>query len=159
MLLKILAAFIFISAIAFTLLVGRPQGEEVPWYGDTKNCGDNFVLKYDKALNTFKCKAGVAPGSVMIMIAGTCGSGYSEVPGLAGRMLIGTVAANGDVGTTGGFDSVTPEGTNNGCTTVRVTKNSGGDAIVCSPQFAPTFTGTTFDNRSAYMKVIFCRKD
>jgi hypothetical protein len=43
--------------------------------------------------------------------------------------------ANSDVGTTGGADAITPAGT----------------------VAAPTFTGTAFDNRPSFVRVIFSR--
>lgn len=50
-------------------------------------------------------------GLVTLVVTGTCPAGWTEVSALNGRMLRGTVAANGDVGTTGGADSLTPAGT------------------------------------------------
>lgn len=51
---------------------------------------------------------GVAAGAIVFIDSGTCPAGYSEVSALNGRMARGTVAANGNVGGTGGSDSVTP---------------------------------------------------
>lgn len=59
-------------------------------------------------------------GLIVFLASGTCPAGYTEVSGLDGRMPLGTVAANANVGTTGGSDTLTPAGTNS----------------------APTFTGT-----------------
>jgi hypothetical protein len=56
--------------------------------------------------------AGVPTGAIIFVASGTCPSGYSEVAGLDGRMVRGTVAANGNVGGTGGSDTITPAGTN-----------------------------------------------
>lgn len=50
----------------------------------------------------------VSTGSIVMIISGTCGVGFTEVSSLSGRTLVGTVAANGDVGTTGGSDTITP---------------------------------------------------
>jgi hypothetical protein len=52
-----------------------------------------------------------APGTanvVKIITAGTCGAGWAELTAVNGRDLIGTLAANGDAGTTGGSDTITP---------------------------------------------------
>lgn len=51
---------------------------------------------------------GVPAGAIVFVSSGTCPSGYTEVAGLNGKMVRGTVAANSDVGGTGGSDSVTP---------------------------------------------------
>jgi hypothetical protein len=50
----------------------------------------------------------VPAGMISFVNTGTCPSGWTEVSGLNGKMLRGTVAANMDVGGTGGSDSVTP---------------------------------------------------
>lgn len=51
-------------------------------------------------------------GFVFMVASGGCPAGSTEVSALSGKMLYGTVAANGDVGTTGGSNSITPTGTN-----------------------------------------------
>lgn len=51
---------------------------------------------------------GLPSGAIILIISGTCPSGYAEETNLNGRTLIGTLAANADVGTTGGADTVTP---------------------------------------------------
>jgi hypothetical protein len=51
---------------------------------------------------------GVPAGLITFVITGACPSGWSEVTALAGKTLVGTLAANVDVGTTGGNDSITP---------------------------------------------------
>jgi hypothetical protein len=50
----------------------------------------------------------VPAGSIVFISSGTCSAGWAEASELSGKTVIGTVAANGDVGTTGGADSVTP---------------------------------------------------
>ena len=50
----------------------------------------------------------VFPGGIVFIDTGTCPAGWTEVSGLNGRTVMGTVAANGNVGGTGGSDSVTP---------------------------------------------------
>lgn len=84
-----------------------------------------YLLKSDD-FKVYKCVSGsytvvddlpttlssiVAPipsGMIAMIVTGTCPSGYSENTSLNGKMLRGTVVANGDVGLTGGNDSVTP---------------------------------------------------
>ena len=51
--------------------------------------------------------AGMASG-VIVMTLSACPAGYSEATALNGVMLRGTIAANGDVGQTGGTDTITP---------------------------------------------------
>ena len=46
-------------------------------------------------------------GAVVMILAGTCPSGYEEATELNGKTLVGTLAANKDVGTTGGSDTIT----------------------------------------------------
>lgn len=41
------------------------------------------------------------PGAVVMILAGTCGQGWEEVD-LNNKMLVGTLAANGDIGTSPG---------------------------------------------------------
>jgi hypothetical protein len=52
----------------------------------------------------------VPTGFVGMVLSGTCPSGFAEVSALNGVLVRGTVAANGNVGTTGGSDSYTPQG-------------------------------------------------
>ena len=52
--------------------------------------------------------ASVPAGSILFIVSGSCPAGYTEEAALNGRTIIGTLAANSDIGTTGGADSVTP---------------------------------------------------
>src|SRR5206468_12277354 len=49
----------------------------------------------------------VPSGSIIMMVSGTCPGGYAEAIELNGVTVIGTLAANNDVGTTGGNDNIT----------------------------------------------------
>ena len=52
------------------------------------------------------------PAGIIVMVtSGTCPAGFGEVTALNGKFLQGTLAANGDVGGTGGNATVTPTGT------------------------------------------------
>lgn len=64
----------------------------------------------------------VPAGSILLIKSGTCPTGYTEDADFNGRTVIGTLAANSNVGTTGGTDLITPAGANS----------------------APTFTGTAW---------------
>lgn len=155
--------------------------------------------------------ASLPAGAIVLIVAGTCPSGFAEETALNGKTLLGTLAAGGDVGTTGGSDTLTPSGTVSSISAVinhthavsvtdpghthvqqRHATTTGSltgvtaapDASSSAPQAAgpatasgatgitastqnpagavssitPTFTGTPADNRSAFVKVIFCRK-
>ena len=51
-------------------------------------------------------------GGIIFVDTGTCPAGFDEVSSLSTKVLRGTVAANGDVGGTGGSDTYVPAGTN-----------------------------------------------
>lgn len=55
--------------------------------------------------------AAVPSGLIMLSLS-ACPSGYTEVTALSGKFALGTLAAAGDVGGTGGSTSYTPAGTN-----------------------------------------------
>lgn len=165
-------------------------------------------LYFCTAPNTWQATAFVAPGQITLILSGTCPLGFSEVTALDGKTVIGTLAAHGDVGTTGGSDSITPAGTVSTPTISGTTSavSAGTPAGTVSPitatalaadlvltgatfkvadnahthpaptftgsalathshtqgtlaNSAPTFAGSSFDNRSAFVKVIFCSKD
>lgn len=50
------------------------------------------------------------PAGLIVISTSICATGYSEVTGLEGVTLVGTLAANGDVGTGGGNNNITPTG-------------------------------------------------
>lgn len=52
--------------------------------------------------------ASVPSGLTAMVVSGSCPSGYVEVSGLDAAMPLGTLAAHGDIGTTGGANNVTP---------------------------------------------------
>ena len=80
-------------------------------------------------------------GAVVMILAGTCPTGYEEATELAGKTLVGTVAANKDVGTTGGADDITPAGTNSAPT---FTGNAWSAPAITWPAGVPTFAGDAF---------------
>ena len=53
----------------------------------------------------------IQPGQIILLTSGTCAAGWTEVSALNGVFLQGTIAANGDVGTSGGHATITPTGT------------------------------------------------
>ncbi len=54
----------------------------------------------------------IPTGGIIFIASGSCPTGYAEVSALNGKMIRGTVAANSNVGGTGGSDTITPAGTN-----------------------------------------------
>jgi hypothetical protein len=69
--------------------------------------------------------SGGVPAGLMTVSLTACPVGWAEVSALNGVMLRGTLAASGNVGTTGGSDSRTPAGT------------------IAYPVGVPTFTGAS----------------
>lgn len=53
---------------------------------------------------------GIPTGMIALVVSGTCPVGWLEVVALNGKMLRGTLTANGDVGQTGGASTITPSG-------------------------------------------------
>jgi hypothetical protein len=94
------------------------------------------LLYYCSSANTWTAVtvgSTIPSGAIVFLTSGTCPAGWTEVSALSGKTLIGTVAANGDVGTTGGSDTITPAGTTTAPTFT-------GSSSVTSAQ---TFTGSS----------------
>lgn len=87
-------------------------------------CNAAQKLQFTASTKAWSCVADVtseaapAPGAslpsgfVGLVVTGTCPQGTTQVGALDGKTLVGTVAANANVGGTGGADSITPAGTN-----------------------------------------------
>lgn len=234
----------FLISVFCFLFVAHPQdpGSMASRVKRPPTCSGGQVLKYNATSAEYECQAegggGLPAGVVVLIVSGTCPSGFVEETSLNGKMALGTLAANADIGTTGGSDNVTPAGTvsqptftgnalaghshtftgsalaahghtystviahqhtqtvntgttgaqvgygvdtstsgsqNTGLSTVSTGSASGSTtsdsagtpAGTVSSDTAgtpggtvsqPTFTGTSFDNRSAFVRVIFCRK-
>lgn len=72
------------------------------------------VTKNWVAAQGYSTSSGTLPSGVIVLIvSGSCPTDYSEVTALNGKFLQGTLAANGDVGTSGGNATITPAGTIN----------------------------------------------
>lgn len=93
-------------------------------------------------------------GAIMFIASGTCPTGFTEVSALNGKMWRGTVAANGNVGTTGGADSVTPTFTGNSVTSSAVSAGTPAGTngtvsitpllnAIAWPAGVPTFAGSS----------------
>jgi len=68
-----------------------------------KTAGDTYAWSSGVFVNS---------GTIIAITSGSCAAGWTEATELSGKMPYGTLAANGDVGGTGGSDAVTPAGTN-----------------------------------------------
>lgn len=77
----------------------------------------------------------VPSGAIIILLSGTCPAGFTQVSALDGKTLVGTVAANGNVGSTGGADTITPAGSVSAPTFI-------GNSITSSAVSAGTPAGT-----------------
>jgi hypothetical protein len=135
--------FILISSVSYA----QSHGPGVPtqnctigdaYFKDNTSDGFNGIVYRCTSINVWTTSGvqSFPTGAIVLIITGTCPFGWIEEATLSGVTLIGTVAANADIGTTGGNNNITPTGT--------VTQ--------------PTFTGNSFDNRPAFVKVIFCKK-
>lgn len=81
----------------------------------TCNVGNVFIstltpgIYLCTATNTYTALTYQVPsGTLLAIITGTCPAGFSEATSLNGKFLRGTIAANGDVGTSAGSDTITP---------------------------------------------------
>lgn len=134
---------------------------------------------------------GVPTDGIILIKSGTCPTGFEEDADLNGKTIIGTTAAAGDVGTTGGSDTITDvidhthtvditdpghvhvENTNSsasgglrGSTPDTSTNNSTASGYSTEPATTGITAATqnpsggvaSIDNRSAFIKVIACRK-
>jgi hypothetical protein len=125
--------------LAFLLLCAAPSHAQGPC-SQVSNCGTQFfyvgvlsgapascptaavAFMTDQSPNLYACSSstwvqqtssgGSMPsGMIGMIVTGSCPSAWTQVAALNGTMLQGTLAANGDVGTTGGSNSITATGT------------------------------------------------
>lgn len=134
---------------------------------------------------------GLQSGMIVLSLS-ACGTGFSEATELNGVTLIGTLAVNGNVGTTGGSDTITQtlnhthtanvndpghthvQGVNSVATgglsgyTADTSTNTRVNSGYSTSSGATGITVTTnnpaggvasTDNRSAFIRVIFCRRN
>jgi hypothetical protein len=140
--------------------VATMAGEAGPYFPDPVNgatcqTGDRYYKTLtdpngsqgDYWCDTYSRWTAITPlpsGSIIMITSGTCPSGTTEVAALDGVTVIGTLAAHGDVGGTGGSNSLTPAGTVSapvftGSVVASAAISAGTPAGTNS---APTFTGT-----------------
>lgn len=84
--------------------------------------------------------SGVPSGMILFIDSGSCPSGWTEL-GSAGNHLLLTIAANGDVGTTGGSNSYTPAGSSAAPTVNSLTAAAQGFTGDSTTVGAQSFTG------------------
>ena len=72
--------------------------------------GSNYPKNPDNSLSVSSSAGGVPTGGIIFIDAGTCPTGFTQDTAFNGAYILGTVAANADVGLTGGSNSVTPTG-------------------------------------------------
>lgn len=87
----------------------------------------------------------VPTGSILLTLT-TCPTGFEEATELNGITLVGTLAANGNVGNTGGSDNITPAGTNSALTFTgsSASTNNVSAGTPAGTNSVPTFTGNAW---------------
>lgn len=130
---------------------------------------------------------GLPAGVVVLVVSGSCPAGFAEETSLSGRFVLGTVAANGDIGTTGGSDTITSvlnhthtvtvtdpghahgldEGQTDGAGTFMDRSNAASATTSATNSATTGITASTanpaggvasIDNRPAFTRVIWCKK-
>lgn len=84
--------------------------------------GDVFINSTSGAMSTCTAvntwssvggsSSGLPSGAIILIDSGSCPAGTTEVSAMNGVTALGTLVANGNVGGTGGADTITPAGTN-----------------------------------------------
>lgn len=176
----IFAVALLLAAPFVWAQVARPDGTVV-------SCTGSEYVKGDGSCGAGGQSAGLPSGLIVLILSGTCPTGFTQETALNGKFTLGTVAANADIGTTGGSDTITtvlnhthpvtdpghthtlPVGATDDTSAPfdradAGTNASGANATTAS---GSTTTGVTtsnpaggvasIDNRPAFTKVIFCR--
>lgn len=151
---KILAAAVVAMMVAFPWM---PQGGRSTVIRNgatlpaTCTVGQDFFIHttlgphWCSATNTW-LPVGEPAGFVGIVTTGSCPAGYTEVTALDGREPLGTLAANANIGTTGGADNITPAGTN---TAPAFSGTMGNTASISAGTPAGTVAAPTFTGNAA----------
>jgi hypothetical protein len=113
---------------------GQPVSSTMSPVDGQPMCWNAAHNKYEPGICT---SSGIPSGMIALLVSGSCPSGFSEVSALNGKMLRGTLAANGDVGTTGGNATITPSGAVSQPTLTMNAYTPAGSVA------APTFTGSS----------------
>jgi|SRR5437660_3863857 len=110
--------FFLILALA-AQLTGRMGIGNGPTLPTTCSPGDVFVvtgipaISVCSAINTWSqiattTSSSIPAGLITLINSGTCPTGWTEVSGLNGKFLRGTIAANSNVGQSSGSDAIVP---------------------------------------------------
>lgn len=140
------------SASAQTWDVSCPGGQNAQEVSTLSNGHKKAILCVDPDTGSLAAtsafsgggSATLPSGVVFLILSGTCPAGSTEVTALNGKMLKGTLAANGDVGTTGGNATITPSGTISAQTFTgsQVTTSAVSAGTPAGTNSAPTFAGS-----------------
>jgi hypothetical protein len=98
----------------------------------------NPSLNLCSSTNTWTTFSFIPSGTISLITTGTCSSGWTQVTALNGVMLRGTLAATGNVGQSGGNDSITPTV----ATLTAAAQTFTGNSVTSSAVSAGTPTGT-----------------
>jgi hypothetical protein len=131
----------FLAALALAVLNLRLAIPKVSAQGIGVPQGSAYPKSADNSLSVSSSGGSLPPGVIVFMDSGSCPSGFTEDDALAGAYLLGTKAANGDVGTTGGSNSYTPSGTVSQPTLAMNAYTPAGS--VAWPSSTPAFAGTS----------------
>src|SRR3990170_4157877 len=107
-----LAGLFSAAALVAVSLFSQSQGQLAP-----TGCAEGENPAWNNTTKLWDCAppggggGGRPGGSILLIVSGTCPSGYVEETTLNGKFLLGTLAANADIGSTGGADNITPAGT------------------------------------------------
>src|SRR3990170_8381170 len=138
-----LAAFLAVACLIAVSLFSQGQGQLAP-----TGCAEGENPAWNNTTKLWDCAppggggGGPPAGSILLIVSGTCPSGYVEETTLNGKFLLGTLAANADIGSTGGADNITPAGTVSQPTFTGDALAAHAHAVGTYAVSAPTFTGT-----------------
>lgn len=169
----IVLALFLVFAFGVSWQLDRAQSASPPQWSMTCNNGD--ILTWSSTTKDFSCQApssgSIPSGMIAFIDTGTCPAGFTQDASFNGAYILGTVAANSDVGSSGGSNSYTPAGmvsqptftgnTLSGGTRKGGTTNPGSiienGASVTGTISQPAFTGTGATITPVYLKVIACK--
>lgn len=90
-----------VNGQAYTMPSCDPATQKITWNTSEKK----WECQTDQ-----QGSGGLPSGLLVFITSGTCPTGFTEDVTLDGKTIIITTTAHGDVGTTGGVDSITPAG-------------------------------------------------
>ena len=128
-----------VDGTPLTIPVCSPTTEKLHWDGDSYECVSDSGGGGGESIPS---------GSILVIESGSCPNGYTET--LNGQFLLGTNNASGDVGTTGGSNSITPNGSISSLvfSGSSVLSNSVSAGTPTGTISQPTFTGNALANHA-----------